>query len=166
MRVLDQPRLHGETKQDKRHGRYKEPCRSHLLGPLGVDGELSVQSCQGLVCGGEEAQSEREGLLEDMRQRRERRKHPEWTEDRAQELEAGMQWISQARCYFGPVVSSCGEGTGKDIESLGGGMRGVVVVLGLLGASAIRNKNHGPSISLWGYAGEKKNLKSWRTQRI
>lgn len=44
--------VHGEKKQSRRHKRYKEPCRSRLLGPLGVDGELSVQSCQGLVYAG------------------------------------------------------------------------------------------------------------------
>lgn len=92
-----------------------------MLGPLGVDGELSVQSCQGLVCAAEEAQAEREGLLEDMRQRREKRNHLEFTEDCALGLKAEVQWMSKAGRCFGPVVSPYGEAIGKDVESGGWG---------------------------------------------
>jgi hypothetical protein len=65
----------------------------------------------------EKAQAEREGLLENMRQRREKRNHAELTEDLALELEAETQWMSRARRRFGPAVSPYGEAIGKDVES-------------------------------------------------
>lgn len=103
------------------------------------------------MCAAVEAQAEWEGLLEGMRQRREKRNRPELTEDHALELETEMQWLSKARHRFGPVVSAMEKAYEQTWKARG------LEHWASWGPLLFGVRPMGLSVSLWGYAGEKKS---------